>query len=240
MDLNDTPEQAAYRQAVRAWLEEHKAEAPPRSGSSEDTGYIDARRAWQRKLAEAGFAGVTWPKEFGGQGGGPIEQVTVNQELSQAQVPGRARRDRHRDARSVHHRPRQRRAEGPPPRPDAPRRRGLVPDVLRARRRLGPGGRADARAPERRRHVDAQRPEGVDDERPVRLVRTAARPHRRGCAQAQGPDDVHRADGRRPASPCAACVRSPARPSSTRCSSTTSCSTRTRSSAASATAGARR
>ena len=69
-------------------LKEHKAEAPPRSGSSEDTGYIDARRAWQRKLAEAGFAGVTWPKEFGGQGLGPIEQVTVNQELSQAQVPG--------------------------------------------------------------------------------------------------------------------------------------------------------
>ena len=41
------------------------------------------------------------------------------------------------------------------------------------------------------------RPEGVDDERPVRLLRAAARAHRRRRAQAQGPDDVHRADGRR-------------------------------------------
>lgn len=88
MDLNDTPEQAAFRQQVRAWLEEHRHEAPPVSGSSEDMGYIAARRAWQRKLAQAGLAGVTWPREYGGQGKGPIEQVTVNQELARAQVPG--------------------------------------------------------------------------------------------------------------------------------------------------------
>ncbi|MFL5832149.1 MAG: acyl-CoA dehydrogenase family protein [Solirubrobacteraceae bacterium] len=88
MDLNDTPQTASYRQEVRAWLDEHKAQAPPRSGSSEDSAYIDARRAWQRRLAEAGLAGVTWPKEYGGRGLGPIEQVTVNQELSRAGVPG--------------------------------------------------------------------------------------------------------------------------------------------------------
>jgi alkylation response protein AidB-like acyl-CoA dehydrogenase len=88
VDLNDTPEQAAYREEVRGWLEAHKAEAPPRSGSSEDKDYLDARRAWQRKLAEAGLAGVTWPEEFGGRGLGPIEQVTVNQEISRAEVPG--------------------------------------------------------------------------------------------------------------------------------------------------------
>ena len=88
MDLNDTPEQVAYREKVRGWLGQHKHEAPPRSGSSEDETYIDARRAWQRKLAEAGLAGVTWPREYGGQGLGPIEQVTVNQEISSAQVPG--------------------------------------------------------------------------------------------------------------------------------------------------------
>jgi alkylation response protein AidB-like acyl-CoA dehydrogenase len=88
VDLNDTPEQASYRREVRAWLEENKAQAPPRSGSYEDQGYIDARRAWQRRLAEAGLAGVTWPREFGGRGLGPIEQVTVNQEISQAEVPG--------------------------------------------------------------------------------------------------------------------------------------------------------
>lgn len=88
MDLNDTPEQAAYRAEARAWLQANRDQAPPRSGSSEDSSYIDARRAWQRRLAEAGLAAVTWPAEFGGRGLGPIEQVTVNQEISRAGVPG--------------------------------------------------------------------------------------------------------------------------------------------------------
>jgi alkylation response protein AidB-like acyl-CoA dehydrogenase len=88
VDLNDTPKQAEYRQEVRSWLEAHKNEAPPASGSSEDAAYIAARRGWQRKLAEAGLAGVTWPTEYGGRGLGPIEQVTVNQELARADVPG--------------------------------------------------------------------------------------------------------------------------------------------------------
>ena len=68
MDLNDTPEQAKYRAEARAWLDEHKAEAPSRSGSTEDSAWLDARRKWQGKLAEAGLAAVTWPSEFGGRG----------------------------------------------------------------------------------------------------------------------------------------------------------------------------
>ena len=88
MDLNDTPEQAAYRAQARAWLQANREGAPPRSGSYEDGAYIDARRTWQRRLAEAGLAAVSWPREAGGRGLGPIEQVTVNQEISRAQVPG--------------------------------------------------------------------------------------------------------------------------------------------------------
>ncbi|WP_205696081.1 acyl-CoA dehydrogenase family protein [Conexibacter sp. SYSU D00693] len=88
MDLNDTPEQAQYREQVRSWLEERKAQAPPARGEMDDDGYLDARRAWQRTLAEGGLAGVSWPKDVGGQGLGPIEQVIVNQELSRAEVPG--------------------------------------------------------------------------------------------------------------------------------------------------------
>ena len=88
MDLNDTPEQAAFRAQVRAWLDEHRDQAPGSSGAADDTAYIDARRAWQGRLAEAGLAGVTWPKEVGGQGLGPIEQVIVNQEIGRARVPG--------------------------------------------------------------------------------------------------------------------------------------------------------
>jgi alkylation response protein AidB-like acyl-CoA dehydrogenase len=88
VDLRDTAEQAAYREQVRAWLDEHGADAPPASGSNEDTAYIDARRRWQGRLAEGGLAGVTWPREYGGQGRGPIEHVIVNQEIAAAGVPG--------------------------------------------------------------------------------------------------------------------------------------------------------
>jgi alkylation response protein AidB-like acyl-CoA dehydrogenase len=88
VDLNDTPEQARYREQVRSWLDEHKAQAPPASGAPDDGSYIDARRAWQRQLAEGGLAGITWPKDFGGQGLGPIEQVIANQEIAEARVPG--------------------------------------------------------------------------------------------------------------------------------------------------------
>ncbi len=88
MDLNDTPEQAEFRARARAWLDENAAQAPPRHGAPDDDAYVEARRAWQRRLAEAGLAGVSWPVEFGGQGLGPIEQVTANQEISRAGVPG--------------------------------------------------------------------------------------------------------------------------------------------------------
>ncbi len=93
MDLDDTPEQAAYRAQVRSWLEEHASEAPAvqtraAEGEREEAGYIAARRVWQGKLAEGGLAGVTWPKEYGGQGLGPIEQVVCNQEIGRAKVPG--------------------------------------------------------------------------------------------------------------------------------------------------------
>ena len=88
MDLNDTPTQAEFRAKTRAWLEEHKAAAPPVRPEGDEDAYLKARREWQGKLAEGGLAGVTWPKEFGGQGLGPIEQVTVNQEIAAAGVPG--------------------------------------------------------------------------------------------------------------------------------------------------------
>jgi alkylation response protein AidB-like acyl-CoA dehydrogenase len=91
VDLDDTPDQAAYRAQVRKWLLDHAPEAPVLSGPNalkDEDEIIAARRAWQGKLAEAGLAGVTWPKEFGGQGLGPIEQVIVGQEIARAGVPG--------------------------------------------------------------------------------------------------------------------------------------------------------
>ena len=91
MDLDDTQEQADYRAQVRSWLDEHKSEAPVLDGPDaikDEDQVIAARRAWQGKLAEGGLAGVTWPKDFGGQGLGPIEQVISNQEIAKAKLPG--------------------------------------------------------------------------------------------------------------------------------------------------------
>jgi alkylation response protein AidB-like acyl-CoA dehydrogenase len=86
VDLNDTPELAGYRTRVRAWLEEHKREAPAARG--DDDAAVAARRAWQKRLAEGGLAAVTWPSEYGGAGLGPLQQVVVNQEIGRAGVPG--------------------------------------------------------------------------------------------------------------------------------------------------------
>jgi alkylation response protein AidB-like acyl-CoA dehydrogenase len=91
VDLDDTPEQAAYRTEVRGWLEKHSSEAPVLQGPGaleDEDEIIAARRVWQGKLAEGGLAGVTWPKEYGGQGMGPVEQVIANQEIARAKVPG--------------------------------------------------------------------------------------------------------------------------------------------------------
>jgi len=91
VDLNDTPEQAEYRKEIRAWLDANKASAPILEGEGALTDpdeILAAHRAWQGKLAEGGLAGATWPKEYGGQGIGPVESVVISQEMQQAGVPG--------------------------------------------------------------------------------------------------------------------------------------------------------
>jgi len=90
VDLNDTPEQAEYRAQVRAWLDENKGEAPVLQGEGALTDPDEitaAHRKWQARLAQGGLAGATWPKEYGGQGVGPIESVIISQELQRAGVP---------------------------------------------------------------------------------------------------------------------------------------------------------
>ena len=81
MDLNDTPEQAAFRERAHAWVAEHRDESPPPAAlfdSMDPAPY----RVWQAKLADAGLVGVTWPEEFGGGGLGPAEQLIANAELT--------------------------------------------------------------------------------------------------------------------------------------------------------------
>jgi len=88
VDLDDTPAQAQYRARARAWVEEHRHEAPPLRGGIGGGEGIAVHRRWQRRLVEAGLAGVMWPREYGGAGLGPSEAVIANAELQRAGVPG--------------------------------------------------------------------------------------------------------------------------------------------------------
>jgi alkylation response protein AidB-like acyl-CoA dehydrogenase len=88
MDLNDTPEQAEYRLRVRAWLDDNARHAPQIEQLGLHPEQVDAMRAWQRRLADAGFVGITWPQEFGGEGLSTLEAVVFNSELKRAGVPG--------------------------------------------------------------------------------------------------------------------------------------------------------
>ncbi|HEV2371530.1 MAG TPA: acyl-CoA dehydrogenase family protein [Streptosporangiaceae bacterium] len=87
MDLADSPAEAAYRRRVRSWLESNARHAPPDRTvvKVQDTGPF---RAWQRRLYEAGFVGITWPAEHGGQGLGQAELAVFGSELIRAGVPG--------------------------------------------------------------------------------------------------------------------------------------------------------
>lgn len=91
MDFDDTPEDAAFRKEAQAWLAEHA----PAKGSPEDfsTGFLEGTidpnefmartKAWQRTLVDHRWAGITWPSEYGGRGGRPMESVIWGHEAGQ-------------------------------------------------------------------------------------------------------------------------------------------------------------
>ena len=158
MDFDDTPEEAAFRAEARACLESvapaegrtrrllvgvpERRRRTRRSTSS-------AARSGRRTLADDGWAGITWPKEYGGRGGtgarggdlrrgaGPLRRRRRASSPSASAWPGR---------RSSSTAPTPQKRALPPAAPA--RRRGVVPAVQRAGRRLRPR-RAVAPAPMR-------------------------------------------------------------------------------------------
>jgi len=84
VDLNDTPEQHAFRSRLREWL---GANAPELRADGTFAEEHEARVQWHRRLYEAGYAALSWPPEFGGQGLGPIEEAIFAQEAGRFGVP---------------------------------------------------------------------------------------------------------------------------------------------------------
>ena len=83
MDFADTQEEAAFRQEAADWL---KANAPSKQDLEGMDG-IEAAKFWQKKKYDAGWACITWNKEFGGRGATAIQSVIWNQEESKYDVP---------------------------------------------------------------------------------------------------------------------------------------------------------
>ncbi len=90
MDFDDTPAEAEFRAEARAWLQAHavpKGHPDDFSDGHADESVPEAVHTancqrWQRTLHEGGWAGIAWPKVFGGRGGKPMEASIFNQEQS--------------------------------------------------------------------------------------------------------------------------------------------------------------
>jgi len=87
MDLNLNQEELAFRDELRAWL---KANVPKdwdeyREESLEHR--FEYLKRWQRKLYDGGWAGISWPREYGGRGASLMQQVIFWQEMALAGAP---------------------------------------------------------------------------------------------------------------------------------------------------------
>jgi alkylation response protein AidB-like acyl-CoA dehydrogenase len=93
MDFKDTPQEAAFRAEARAWLEANAERLKPGErresamGGEARKGLMKRAQAWQAKKADANWACITWPVEYGGRGATSIQNVIWNQEESQFNVP---------------------------------------------------------------------------------------------------------------------------------------------------------
>ena len=91
MDFSLTPDQEAFRERVRAWLSANiPREWSRRVGATSEVPRPEAYellRRWQRQLHEAGFVGLTWPREYGGAGLTFVEEMILHQEMALAKAP---------------------------------------------------------------------------------------------------------------------------------------------------------
>jgi alkylation response protein AidB-like acyl-CoA dehydrogenase len=86
VDLTLSPSEESFRDDLRAWLQNNHPGAEPDG----DLAGFEFRREWQRRLYAAGWAGVSWPQEYGGRGATLVEQAIYNEEFVRAQAPSAA------------------------------------------------------------------------------------------------------------------------------------------------------
>ena len=90
MDLRFSEQDEDFRKELRSWLDSNlPTEMRERafwSGRS-STESFGIRREWEQKKAQAGFAGIQWPVEYGGRGGSPTMKAIYDEELAKANAP---------------------------------------------------------------------------------------------------------------------------------------------------------
>src|SRR5438034_5383151 len=84
MELRDTPEEAAFRQEVRDFIAQNLPDESKARGARR---FEESDREWSRKLGEAGYAGLTWPKEYGGSSAPYSHQAIFLEEMARAEAP---------------------------------------------------------------------------------------------------------------------------------------------------------
>jgi len=91
MDFQDTPEEAAFRAEARAWLDANAEPLAPGEGKAtaegRDRETVRAAQEWQARKADAGWACITWPEEYGGRGATPMQNVIWGQEEARYRTP---------------------------------------------------------------------------------------------------------------------------------------------------------
>ncbi len=90
MNLNLTESEQQFRGQLRAWLE---ANIPDEWRGADNEGFgssqerFELLRGWQKKMYEAGWIGIHWPKEYGGRGATLFEQTIFIEEMARARAP---------------------------------------------------------------------------------------------------------------------------------------------------------
>ena len=90
MDLRYPPEAEAFRSELRAWLEANLPDDLPRQMEQLERGTVELERLreWNRTLADAGYAALSWPEEYGGRGASLLDQIVFNEEMDRVGAPG--------------------------------------------------------------------------------------------------------------------------------------------------------
>ncbi|MFF2809845.1 acyl-CoA dehydrogenase family protein [Streptomyces sp. NPDC058000] len=87
MDLTFTEEEEAFRARLRTWLAEVLPKLPPKPAATDWPGRRSYDAAWQRMLYDAGYAGLHWPADAGGQGATPTQHLIFLEETEKAGAP---------------------------------------------------------------------------------------------------------------------------------------------------------